>query len=98
MRPETAASLFAMHLAATRAVEATAGRTFEEFGQDWRLQSAVERQFEVIGEALSGPMYQRFPDGEKIIGLRNVLSHGYDAVDPAVLWSIAAGRLPELIV
>jgi len=103
MRPETAAALYSMHLAASRVLEATRGRTFEEFAQDWLLQSAVERQYEVIGEALSRIrnqdelVYRKVPDGDKIIGLRNVLSHGYDSVDPAILWSIATGRLPELL-
>ena len=45
---------------------------------------------------LEAPIYLRFDEPEKIIGLRNLLIHGYDAVDAAVLWAIANGNLPAL--
>jgi uncharacterized protein with HEPN domain len=103
MRPETAASLFDMKRAAERVAEATSGRTFDEFQSDWFFQSAVERQFEILGEALvrvrdlETPVFDRIPDAPKMIGLRNILIHGYDAVNPRVLWVIVEQRLPELL-
>ncbi|MCL4284853.1 MAG: DUF86 domain-containing protein [Fimbriimonadaceae bacterium] len=36
------------------------------------------------------------PDAAKIIGLRNIIIHGYDSVDPAILWAIVEDRLGEL--
>lgn len=63
------------------------------------MQSATERQFGIMGEALTRirdlerPVYDRFPDAEKIVGFRNIIIHGYDIIDPGVLWSIVGGRL-----
>ncbi len=102
MRPETAAALQDMSRAVERIAEASAGKSFDDYAADWLLQSAVERQFEILGEALGRirgferPVFERFPDADKIVGLRNILIHGYDAVDPAILWSIVQDRLAGL--
>lgn len=104
MRPETAAALFDMERAAKRIVEATEGKTYVDYQADWYFQSAVERQFEVLGEALvrlrdlERPVFERIPDAPKIVGLRNVIIHGYDTVDPAILWSIVDEKLIDLRV
>ncbi|MBI1756138.1 MAG: DUF86 domain-containing protein [Fimbriimonas ginsengisoli] len=92
-----------MALAASRIAEATAGVTFAAYEKTWLLQSAVERQLGVIGEALARVrqvergFYDRFADADKIVGLRNIIVHGYDVVDPRVLWSIIAEKLPALM-
>ena len=102
MRPETAAALFDISQAADRITEATVGKTFQDYEGDWYFQSAVERQFGILGEALvrirdlERPVFERVPDALKIIGLRNVVIHGYDAVGPSVLWAIVQNRLPGL--
>ncbi|BBO24516.1 MAG: DUF86 domain-containing protein [Fimbriimonadaceae bacterium] len=102
MRPETAAALFDMSRAAERIAEVMYGVTLEGFRSQWIIQSAVERQFEILGEALvrvrefERPIYERIPDAAKIIGLRNIIIHGYDSVDPAILWAIVEDRLGEL--
>jgi len=102
MRPETAAAVYDMSLASKRISEAVANESAESFRSNWLVQSAVERQFGILGEALvrirelEEPVYDRFGEPEKIIGLRNILIHGYDAVDASVLWTIAKDRLPDL--
>lgn len=102
MRPETAAALFDMDRAAARIMEATAGRTFADYEADWYFQSAVERQFEILGEALArvrdfeASIFERITDGAKIVGLRNVIIHGYDTVDPAILWAIVDEKIAGL--
>jgi uncharacterized protein with HEPN domain len=66
-------------------------------------RSAVERQLEIIGEALKHlrngdpETAQHIPDITRIIGLRNILAHGYTMVDDAVVWSAASQRVPELL-
>lgn len=102
MRPETAAALYDMSQAADRIVEATHGKAFDDYRGDWYFQSAVERQFEILGEALARirdldrPIFEQIPEAAKVVALRNIIIHGYDAIDPRVLWAIVEQRLPEL--
>ena len=102
MRPETAAALYDMSQAADRIVEATEGKAFDDYQSDWYFQSAVERQFEILGEALARirdlerSIFEQIPEAAKVIALRNIIIHGYDAIDPRVLWAIVEQRLPEL--
>jgi uncharacterized protein with HEPN domain len=62
----------------------TQGRSFGEYATDLMLRSAVERQFEIIGEALSqltrvdAVLAARIPELRRIIGFRNALIQGYD--------------------
>jgi uncharacterized protein with HEPN domain len=66
------------------------------------VRSAVERQFEIIGEALNQlskvdpDLARRVPHLPEIVGFRNVLIHGYRRIDQARLWDIAENRLPAL--
>lgn len=65
---------------------------------------AVERKFEIIGEALnklskSNPeLASRIPDLPQIVAFRNLLIHQYAQVDHATVWSIINKALPELKV
>lgn len=66
------------------------------------MRSAVERQFEIIGEALNrlsktAPVLAcRVPDLPEIVSFRNVLIHGYATIDHGRVWDIAATMLPGL--
>jgi uncharacterized protein with HEPN domain len=70
----------------------TAGRTFAEFSDDIILRSAVERQFEIVGEALAqlarldAALAARVPDLREIVSFRNILIHGYAVIDRARVW------------
>ncbi len=67
------------------------------------VQAAVERKFEMIGEALNqlsnlnAPMAARLPDLPQIVAFRNQLIHGYATVNPGTVWTIAHNSLPNLI-
>ena len=80
----------------------TAGMDLEAYIADVRTQAAVERKFEIVGEALnrlqgSHPEHAaRIPDLRRIIGFRNLLAHGYDRVVPENVWDYAANNLPDL--
>jgi uncharacterized protein with HEPN domain len=80
----------------------TAGKSFADFDRDIVLRSAVERQFEIIGEALAqlvridAATAQKVPDLRQIIAFRNVLIHGYATVDPARVWRVIEDNLPPL--
>ncbi len=66
------------------------------------LGAAVERQFEIIGEALAGlrradpPAAARIPDLPRIIAFRNVLIHGYATIDARLVWGVVENDLDGL--
>lgn len=82
--------------------EFTAGRSFEDYCTDVLLRSAVERQLEILGEALNRlsrldpESASRIPDLRRIVAVRNILVHGYATVDDALVWSVVGGRLDAL--
>ncbi|WP_343054059.1 HepT-like ribonuclease domain-containing protein [Prauserella isguenensis] len=88
--------------AALRAREATKGLTWDQYASDWLRQSAVERQLEIVGEALNRlrqgdpDTAVRIPDLRSIIGTRNVIAHGYDIVDHELIWSLVHDEIPTL--
>jgi uncharacterized protein with HEPN domain len=68
------------------------------------LQLAIEREFEIIGEALyriarieEKTLAEKIPEYRKIIDFRNIIAHGYDIIDEAALWDFAVNRVPELL-
>ncbi|MFM7427303.1 MAG: DUF86 domain-containing protein [Elainella sp.] len=68
---------------------------------DIRTISAVERQFEIVGEAarrISQEFRQAYPeiDWQRIVGLRNVVAHRYGEVDQDVIWAIIQSELTPL--
>jgi uncharacterized protein with HEPN domain len=89
-------------LAADWVAARCAGVTLAQFAEDDTLHLAVERQLEIVGEALSraeradSSIGQVVPDLYRIIGLRNVLAHGYDVVDPSAIYLIATTQASEL--
>lgn len=73
-----------------------------EFQHDLILRFAIERQIEIIGEAVSriDPdllALQSHMPWRSIVGMRNILSHEYFAVQPQLLWNVIKNDLPELV-
>jgi uncharacterized protein with HEPN domain len=94
--------LYDIAVAAEYIAQFTAGKTYEEYCTDPMLRSAVERQFEIIGEALN-QLLRREPDLQRrisnaplIIAFRNRLIHGYANVSDEVVWGVVEGYLPAL--
>ena len=62
----------------------------------------MERQFEIMGEALSRlarhdpALVERIKDHRKIIAFRNILVHAYATVDDRIVWGVVEGDLPAL--
>ncbi|MBC7705249.1 MAG: DUF86 domain-containing protein [Rhodoferax sp.] len=77
--------------------------SLEQFKQDRLLRQAVERNFEIIGEAArrlekdDPATAAGIADYRRIIAFRNVLIHGYDVIDPAIVWSAIADDLDPLL-
>ena len=84
-------------------LEATGGRSGADYQSDALLRAAVERHFEIIGEAM-GRLARGDPktaeliaDHKRIVAFRNLLIHGYDVVDHAEVWNIVTRHLPRLL-
>jgi uncharacterized protein with HEPN domain len=103
MQPESAALLWDAHAAATRIAEFIVGLDADRYTADELRRSAVERQLEIVGEALKKlrnvdpDTAHQIPEIARIIGLRNILAHGYTVVDDTVVWGAASQRVPELL-
>ena len=100
MRLEAQKYLFDVKQAAERIARFCAGKTFADYQGDELLRSAVERQFEIMGEALSQlarsdpPLVEQIKDHRKIIAFRNILIHAYATVDDRIVWGVVEGDLP----
>ena len=77
-------------------------RTFDDYVTDSMLRSAVERQFEIIGEALrqlekaAPDVAEKLPERSQAIAFRNILIHGYDSIDDGIVWRAIHESLPAL--
>ena len=81
----------------------TAGKSLAEYSADRFFRRAVEREFEIIGEALKRidrldpTTAARLSQLRRIVNFRNRIIHGYDTVDDAVVWGTVEKHLPLLI-
>lgn len=81
-----------------------AGKSLDDLLEDRSLQLVLEREFEIIGEALyrirniAPESFEKIPSGHRIIGMRNILAHGYDRVDYEILWAAATLELAPLLL
>lgn len=104
MRPEErdAGLLWDMLDAAPAVCDFTAGVGLDAYTADRRLQFAVERGLEIVGEAarhVSEEFTGAHPEipWRRIVGQRHLLAHEYGEIDPERVWRVATERLPELI-
>lgn len=96
-----AGCLWDMLQAARRIQEFTAGISYEGYVDSALIQSAVERQLEIIGEAarrISDRFQQEHPEipWSDIIGQRNVIAHQYDQIKQERIWSVVTDNIPIL--
>lgn len=102
MRPDPRKYLWDAATAAEQARSFAEGRSFDDYLADAMLRAAVERQLEIIGEALNHlskadpELAAAIPDLPRIVAFRNILIHGYATVDDALVWQVLTERLPEL--
>ncbi|HEX8504066.1 MAG TPA: HepT-like ribonuclease domain-containing protein [Hymenobacter sp.] len=88
--------------AAQLIIDFTQGRTFQDLLSDALFRSAVERQFEILGEAsshISAATQALWPSIEwaRIKNFRNLLAHEYFRTNYAEVWNIARTLLPGLL-
>ncbi len=75
---------------------------FNSFNDQIILRRAIERDLEIIGEAVR-KIIEIEPNvsissAKNIIGLRNIISHAYDSVEPELLWGIIQHNIPLLSI
>jgi uncharacterized protein with HEPN domain len=77
-------------------------KDFETYQHNQMLKRAVERNLEIIGEAMNRIVKRdvgfenRITDAKAIIGLRNQVIHAYDGISDEAIWSVLIDHLPKL--
>ena len=103
MPPEVYKWLEDIRDAAEYILSATKDSDLSSFTNDRTLRQAIERNFEIIGEALNRigradpATFDRLPDRKRIIAFRNILIHSYDNIDVEIVWRVIQSRLPDLL-
>lgn len=94
--------LYDMKQACELLLQFTEGKTFADYSADPMLRSAVERQFEIVGEALAQALRldpalaTKITQTSRIIAFRNRLIHGYASIADATVWGIVETNLAAL--
>ncbi len=102
MQPDIRRFLYDIRLASEALIEFTRDRSLDNYQDDLLLRSGVERQIEIIGEALNqaskiDPTLAEEINGfRQIINLRNVIIHGYASIENETIWGILQNDLPAL--
>lgn len=82
----------------------TEGKDFFKYQNNLMLKRAVERNLEIIGEAINRIVTReeifinKITNAKAIIGLRNQVIHAYDSISDETIWSILLNHLPKLEV
>ena len=103
MRLEAKKYLFDIRKAGELLQGFSAEKTYADYTADAMLRSAVERQFEIIGEALAQllklepGLADAITESRRIIAFRNVLIHGYAVISHDVVWDVLKADLPRLV-
>ena len=102
MQIEAKCLLFDMQKSIGLIEEFTKDVSFDRYRNNAMMRSAVERQFEIIGEAvnrlskLDRELASRISARRRIINFRNQLIHGYSVVDNRAVWDVIQTDLPTL--
>jgi len=76
-------------------------KSFDKYDNDPMLQDAVERNIEIIGEAVNGLLRIdpeiAITNARRIVDARNKIIHGYDEIENAQIWGIIVNHLPVLL-
>jgi uncharacterized protein with HEPN domain len=101
MKPEIKKHLYDVNVAINSIYEYLGDqRDFTEYLNNKLLRRAIEREIEIIGEALNRALIQdpdfKIENARRIVDTRNWVIHGYDKVDDMIIWGIVVNHLPKL--
>lgn len=75
-------------------------KKFEKYKNDILLKRGIERNLEIIGEAVNRVLKEdadiKIENAKRIIGLRNKIIHGYDTISDENIWGIVINHIPKL--
>ena len=103
MQRDPCAFLWDVREAAFAIQSFAAGMDAAAYAANEMAQAAVERKFEIIGEALNqlskldAALAARIPNLPQIVAFRNQLIHGYATVNVSTVWNVTQNALPPLI-
>ena len=103
MKPKIRSHLSDIREAANLIIDHTAEISFEQYEENEMLRFAIERQFEIIGEATrrladdDQAIAEKITGYQTIIGLRNRIAHEYDTIANGTVWNIIQNNLPLLL-
>ena len=103
MQRDSRAFLWDVREAALAIQAFTSGMDGAVYAANEMAQAAVERKFEIIGEALNqltkldSALASRIPDLPQIVAFRNQLIHGYATVNVGTVWNVMQNALPPLV-
>ncbi|TDG37111.1 DUF86 domain-containing protein [Pedobacter changchengzhani] len=75
-------------------------KMFQNYADNLMMQQAIERNIELIGEAVNQLLKQKIDlgitDARRIVDTRNKIIHGYDEIEPENIWNIIINNIPTL--
>ena len=84
-------------------IEFTKDRTVDDYQSDRPFRSAVERELQIIGEAMLQldskypQIAEKISEHRNIVGFRHVLVHGYDSLNPDTVWNVIETKIHLLL-
>lgn len=103
MKPELRENLETILEQGGRIQHFVAGMDYDAYAQDEKTSLAIERCFEIIGEALNRASkidpqsIESIACCRQIISFRNILAHCYDSIEDKIVWGIIEESLPQLL-
>jgi len=103
LQPKTLKLLEDIRDAAAFILEVLEGKSLDDYKTDRLLRQGVERNFEIIGEAVrrlaeaDAHTAAKIGPYPQIIAFRNVLIHGYDLINMEEVWTVVKNHLPDLL-
>ena len=104
MQLDTKKYLYDIKLASEKISRFVESKNYQDYETDDLLKSGVERQFEIMGEALNQLSkidiltINKISNYQQIISFRNILIHGYADIDGRLVWNILESKLPTLLL
>ncbi len=75
-------------------------KNYFEYCQNLMLKKAVERNLEIIGEAVNRILHKdstiKISSARQIVQFRNIIIHSYDNISDANVWAVVINHLPKL--